>query len=144
MNRLAVARSRLDGVAGLPAVLDVAWDAFEAILAVLRHHTEDAGHAFAAFVFAAGAAADGRDWILHAPSLPPAAGAGAASGSEDVLAGQGWEHAAVVAAGVSEDLARRLAAAAVVAADPRDRASCAGAARCAERICELLGGARPS
>ena len=72
MNRIIRASERLTAAIDLPGVLDSAYDAFEDVLAVLRHHQEDDEAAFAAFMFAACAAANGRDWIAWAPALPPA------------------------------------------------------------------------
>ena len=143
MNRITASRARLDHAAGLPALLDAAYDAFEAILAVLRHHEERAGNAFPAFVLAAGAAASGRDWIAGAPSLPPAATPPQpAAAGDDLLTGHDWVHVAIEIAGISQALAGRLAAAGAEARDPEDRAACEQAAGYAARIRALLAGAR--
>lgn len=138
MNRITTARIRLDAAAGLPATLDAAYDAFESILAVLRHHQENAGHAFPAFVLAAAAAANGRDQVAGAPALsPPAAPPGAAG---DVPGPSGWAHAAAEAAALSHELVSRLLAAAGTAG-ARDQAACQHAAARAARIWSLLAGA---
>ena len=51
MNRIDWASERLTAAIDLPGVLDSAYDAFEDVLAVLRHHQEDDEAAFAAFMF---------------------------------------------------------------------------------------------
>src|SRR5258708_21849809 len=143
MNRITATRARLDHADDLPGVLDAAYDAFQDILAVLRHHQEHVGHAFPAFVLAAGAAATGRDWIARAPSLPRAATRPAAPvSSEDLLSDLHWVDVALHVARASRILASRLIASADGAAQPGDRASCEGAAGYAARIDERLGGAR--
>ncbi len=138
MNRLSSARTRLDSTPDLPSALDAAYCAFEAILAVLRHHQERSGPAFPAFVLAAGAAASGRDWITRAPSLPPAA-----PGQDEPLAGDGLltdrapDQVAAAAGELAHELATRLS---VMAghADQRDGTACLQAARYAARITVLL------
>ena len=71
MTSLHRARARLEHAVGLTAVMDAAYDAFENLLAVIREHEDPANGLFAAFMFAAASAANGRDAILFAPSLPP-------------------------------------------------------------------------
>ena len=56
----------------LPSLLAAAYETFEHILAALRSAEESAGAMLPAFVMAAAAAANGRDAILTAPSLPRA------------------------------------------------------------------------
>ncbi|HUY52575.1 MAG TPA: hypothetical protein VMV92_43885 [Streptosporangiaceae bacterium] len=138
MTSLSRARARLEHVTGLSAIMDAAYDAFEDLLAVIREHEDPASSLFAAFMFAAASAADGRDAILFAPSLPP-------TGNGDrltALAGAGaeisLEEVADAAAGLGHLLAGRLLEAGQAAADPGDRSACLGAARCAENICGLL------
>ncbi len=67
MNRITATRARLDRAIGLPSLLDVAYDAFEDILAIVRCHQERAEGSFAAFVLSAAAAGNGRDWLASAP-----------------------------------------------------------------------------
>lgn len=141
MNRIATARARLNAAIGLPAVLDAAYDAFEDILSVLRHHEERAGHAFPAFVLAAGAAANGRDWAGDAPSLPPATATSVPAGAGDLLSDRDWAGVATEVAALSQLLAVRLTEAAGNAISEADQAACQQAARHAARICELLAGA---
>src|SRR6266516_2518835 len=70
MDNIAAARSRLQRAVDLPAVLDAACDAFEDVLALLQDHQDPDDGMFIAFVMAATCAANGRDAVLFAPSLP--------------------------------------------------------------------------
>src|ERR1022692_1967030 len=90
MTWIIGAGDRLREASGLAAVLDAAYDAFEAMLPVIRACQDHAGSLFAAFGKSAASAADGRNAILLAPSLPsrclhesPASGADSYCG-EDV------------------------------------------------------------
>lgn len=141
MSRITIARTRLEAAAGLAATLDAAYDAFESILAVLRHHQDRCGPAFPAFVLAAAAAASGRDWIAEAVSLPPAAAPPRAHA--DPPAAGDWVNAAAEIAALGSALADRLELAAASADHPRDLAACRHSLSCAARISSLLAGARP-
>ena len=61
---------RVRAAADLPEVLESAWRAFECMLAEAEAHEDPATPLFPAFVLAATAAANGRDAVLLAPSLP--------------------------------------------------------------------------
>ena len=142
MSPITTARTRLETAAGLAPTLDAAYDSFESILAVLRHHQDRCGPAFPAFVLAAAAAANGRDWIAEAVSLPPAAAPHPAHAD---LPGTGdWVDAAAEIAALGRALADRLELAAASAAHPRDLAACRHALSYATRISSLLAGARPA
>jgi hypothetical protein len=112
------------------------------MLTVIRCHEERDDAAFAAFILSAAAAANGRDQVAAAPSLP----SGAAvirhtAETNGVMAEPGVTEVALALAGLSDLLASRLAAA-TAAAGPADREACLHAARHATRIGALLGGAR--
>jgi hypothetical protein len=146
MNRITAARTHVEHAENLPALLAAALAAFEDLLQVIRCHEERDDNAFAAFILSAGAAANGRDRIAAAPSLPPAAVVAFAArqtpATSGLLADATVTQVALAVAGLSDLLARRLAALAVTAADPGDQVSCTHAARHAARIRSLLGGAR--
>ena len=93
-------------------------------------------------MMAAASAADGRDAILFAPSLPPGEG-GTPTADDERPARDSAENIAAAAAGLSRLLAARLTEARKAAADPNDRAACADAVCCAETIRDLLGGSGP-
>ena len=74
MRQVTAAGNRFRQAHGLPAVLDAACDAFEAILTVIGDYedTTSTGAAIT-FLLVATQAANGRDALLFAPSLPPRA-----------------------------------------------------------------------
>lgn len=139
MDSISHARAQLDGARGLATTLDAALQGFEAILAVIRATQEDAGDAFAAFVLAAGAAADARDWLAAAPSLP------LFSDSVRTLplpmpTAQSIEQTAIVLVDLTASLTLRLTRAAKDAASPADEEACRQAAQQAAQITMLLRG----
>ena len=120
MASLHRARAQLEHAVGLPAVMDAASDAFENLLTVIREHEDPANGLFAAFMFAAASAANGRDAILFAPSLPPSRNADRPAPEEAEPEGAA-EDAADAAADLGHLLAGRLLEAGQAAADPGDR-----------------------
>src|SRR6516162_11625918 len=72
MTRLSTARNRLRQARDVPSALDAACNAFEDILAVIGSYEETATNTETAIVFllVATQAANGRDALLFAPSLP--------------------------------------------------------------------------
>jgi hypothetical protein len=143
MRQVTAARNRFRKAHGLPVVLDAACDAFEAILTVIGDYedTTSAGAAIT-FLLVATQAANGRDALLFAPSLPPRAlhpraAAGKPNGRESV------SDITSSVAGVSELLATGLARTATTITDGADRAACRDAAACAAQITDLLAGAGP-
>jgi hypothetical protein len=136
MSSLYLVRKRLDQASEVAAILDAAYDAFESTLSVLRAHEDPGDPMFGAVVMAAASAADGRDAVLSAPSLPPRA-LQAADAEEKHAA---VEPVADVLARLSELLAARLDDAGRIAPDPDDQAACQAAARWARDIHSLLSG----
>jgi hypothetical protein len=141
-------RERLETAEGVAAVLAAGYGAFEWMLAVLEGYEDPAGEMFAAVVMAGGAAADGRDAIAFAPSVPAVplwlpAGAGLVGPGEEACAGRSAQEAADAVAGVCGVLAGRLWAASFVALAAGDRAACAEAARYAAKVRWLLTGDGP-
>ena len=143
MRQVTTAGNRFRQAHGLPAVLDAACDVFEAILTVIGDYedtTSNGGEI--TFLLVATQAANGRDALLFAPSLPPRAlhpiaPAGGPNGPESVSVIKSS------VAGVSELLATGLARTATTITDGADRAACRDAATCAARITDLLAGAGP-
>ena len=72
MDTITAARARLEHATGLPAILDAAYDAFEDMLPAIEAQQDPGSAAFTAFVMSAASAANGRDAIAAAPSLPAA------------------------------------------------------------------------
>lgn len=142
MTSLHGTRAQLEHAVGLTAVMDAAYDAFEDLLAVIREHEDRANGLFATFMFAAASAANGRDAILFAPSLPPSRHANRPA-PEGAAPDRAVEDAADAAAGLGRLLAGRLLEAGQAASDPGDRAACLTAAQCAGEISGLLRGRAP-
>jgi hypothetical protein len=105
---------------------------------VIRAHENPASGMFAAFVMTAASAADGRDAVAFAPSLPPHPGTQPPGEGDGEPAEENDEASAESVAALSRLLAVRLTQAGASAPDPGDRAACADAARCAENIYGLL------
>jgi hypothetical protein len=139
MDQIESARVHLEQATGLPAVLDAAYDAFEQLLGALEEQEDRGGGAFAAFVMSATAAANGRDALAAAPSLPPAPSGDLAAAAAGSFRGLAVEDAAAVLARLSQLLSTRLADASGLSADLGDKVACAQAARHAASICSLLG-----
>src|SRR6266568_8301344 len=111
MTIIDTARQRLQEADGLAAVLDAAYAAFEGMVSVIHPVQDPASGLFTAFVMAAASAADGRNALALAPSLP----------GHPLLAGPAeqrpWpgappERVAEVVAGLSHLVAERLTQAA--------------------------------
>ena len=140
MDQIESARARVQQAVGLPAVLDAAYDAFEQMLAAITIQQDRGGGAFAAFVMSGTAAANGRDALAAATSLPPVSSGDLASMAAKASRDLPMEDAAAALASLSQLLSRRLTDASDHTADVGDRLACAQAARHAADICSLLGG----
>jgi hypothetical protein len=139
MTGMTGVRDRLEQADDLPALLEAAHQVFAVALTALRAREDPASVWFGGFVMAAASAADGRDALIFAPSMP--------AHRAHASAGTGADSSARTADAVAGDIASlcglaavRLAQAGSQAADPGDQAACVRAARCARRICELLAG----
>ena len=131
------AQQRLQEADGLAAVLDAAYAAFEEMVSVIHPVQDPARGLFAAFVMAAAAAADGRNTLALAPSLPVHPLLAAAAGQQS-WSGEPPERVAEVVTGLSHLVAERLTQAADSAPDTGDEVACRNAARNARDICGLL------
>ncbi|MFI5065314.1 MAG: hypothetical protein ACHP9Z_15260 [Streptosporangiales bacterium] len=145
MTQLTAVRDRLERADGLPALLEAAHQGFAVALAAMRAHEDPASEWFCGFVMAAAAAADGRDALLFAPSMPQRGSPGMRDLGTQPPAGRAVRDDP--AGSVAGDIAAlcglaavRLARAASHAPDPGDQDACARAARSARQICELLAG----
>ena len=141
MTRLTAAGDRFGQARDLAPVLDAACDAFEEILAVIGDY-EDASDALVVpLLLAATQAANGRDAVLFAPSLP-ARRLHQLRVGEELERGSAQDVIAAVA-GLCQLLASGLARTAAAVADGADRAACRDAARHARQIHALLTGSGP-
>jgi hypothetical protein len=130
-------RERLGAVDGLADTLAVSWDCFELMQALTDKHADQDPGMFAAFMFAAASATEGRDAIGLAPSLPSITGPSADHRERDP--GDPGKLADSLV-GLTSELGATLLRAARQASDPGDRRACEHAARQASRIGELLAG----
>jgi hypothetical protein len=140
MDTITAAGARLEHAARLPAILDAAYDAFEDMLPAIEAQQDPGSAAFTAFVMSGASAANGRDAIAAAPSLPAAARRVVTTTSTPATVTA--HQAAAALTGLSRVLVSRLNAAAGLSADAGDRTACASAAHHAAAICSLLEGAR--
>ena len=117
MAHISSARDRLEQASGLDGVLDATYEAFEAMLSVTTAHEDPGSGLFAAFVMAAASAADGRDAVASATSLPelplhrPPVG-------ETQLPGTSHSDTADAVAALSQLAAGRLEEVSMLARDP--------------------------
>jgi hypothetical protein len=137
MERMTAA---LESAGSLAALLDAAWDAFELIISASGDYADTDEGFFAALVYVLAAAADGRDAIITAPSLPARPPQSQPAGPGHPDPGRSALDVAASLASLSGVLADRLTSAAGPAGDPRDRAACVTGARHAREIHVLLAG----
>lgn len=137
MTRIDAAQQRLRQASGLAAILDAAYEAFEGMVSVIHPVQDPASGLFAALLMAAASAANGRNALALAPSLPghPLL---AVPAEQRPWPGEPPERVAEVVAGLSRLVADRLTQAAASAPDTGDRAACRHAAQSARDICGLL------
>ena len=137
MRSLTAAADRFRAAHGLPATLDAACDAFEQILTVIAGYERATSTGLAiTFLFAATQAANGRDAMLFAPSLPAVARHAPAPAGEQRE--QNARDIKTPIAVLAELLACGLGHTATTTESGADRAACHDAAACATRIHYLL------
>ena len=142
MTRIATTRDRVEQAQSLAAVLDAAHDAFESMLSVIRAHEDPDDGMFIPLVMAAASAADGRNAIVFAPSLPPRR-LHQRTAEEQIHEPGPVQAIASRLAALSELLATRLTEVVRSASDPGDRTACTDAARSARDIQALLTASNP-
>lgn len=128
-------RARLDGAGSLAETLATGWDAFELLRAATDGCADGADGLFAAFMTASASAANGRDLVGWAPSLPPGRAAGIGPRHEPL---HDPDEVADALAMLATALSARLSSAASQAAHTEDRSACEHAADEARRIRALL------
>lgn len=138
MTSPTAARRQLTAASGLSAVLNAAHAAFEFLLVAFRAGDDPDSSTFAVFVMSAALAADGRDAIAFAPSLPPVAMDGGSAAVAD-----GERASAIELADLCRDLVTSLERVHETASNPDDGASCRNAVTCARGIHVLLTGGDP-
>jgi len=136
MTRIDAAQAGVQQATELPAVLDASYAAFEAMLSVLHPAQDPASDLFTALVMAAAAAANGRNALALAPSLPRHPLLTAPPHDQPHPAKP--ERTAEAVASLSNLIAARLTHAAASAPNTADQDACTHAARSARDICGLL------
>jgi hypothetical protein len=128
-------QARLQDASGLGDTLAVSFDAFEAIRLAARSCVDRVPELFAAFMTTASAAADGREAITAAPSLPAGPGA---THPDLVASGDSVDDVVGVLAALGALLDTRLTRAGASAAIQADHVACREAAGAARRIHKLM------
>ena len=70
MSSIAAARRQVETAGSFEVLLDAAYAAFAEVMSAIYSDEDRAGESFAGLAFAAAAAAEGRDAVAGAPSLP--------------------------------------------------------------------------
>lgn len=135
MHEIGTMQARVEAAEGLAGTLAAGWDAFELLLVTCEQCEDRSDELFAAFSFAAAAAAEGRNILTDAPSLPPGPDAGT---SQAPFVEADLEKIADALASLGGVLSSRLSSAGRQARGTADQAPCRDAAREARRIHELL------
>ena len=141
MNLTLVIRQRLEGARDLAEILTAAHDAFDEILSAFDRYENGPGPFYAALIMAGPAAADGRNTIGMALSLPPPERDGPLP-PEPVNELSAQEVADAVA-GLAALAARTLRIAAAAVNSPADRSTCVQAAQYADEVRGLMTGTGP-
>ncbi len=136
LQEIAATETGLQQATTVTTILTASLTAFELIRHLARSHEDQIPDLFAAFSLSAGAAVEGREWLVLAGSSPTASTAANAT----VPPGTGPEEMADALAALSAVLADRLSRAAALATGPGDKAACAHAADAARNVHHLLAG----
>jgi hypothetical protein len=131
-------RDELEAAEGVPGVLDAGHAAFEDMLTVIECWEDPADRMFITYVTAGMIAANGRDAVLRAPSLPVHRSSSAAG--EELSHRETAEDDARELAALSTIIADRLSDAAGIAPALGDRIACEQAARSARNLHGLFTG----
>jgi hypothetical protein len=140
MDCLDTLRVRVQDAAGLPDLLDAAYDAFATLIPVIEDQQDPDSPWYDPFVMAAASAASGRFAIIEAPSFPAIA-------LTRPIPRPGLRPADQAAAEVialAQALASQLDEASLLADTAADRQACARATRHAQDLCACLGGEPPA
>lgn len=146
MTNESSVQGRLEQATNLGELLDAAYEAFEEMLSIIGSYHNNGRSFYAGLVMAAPPAANGRDAIAAAPSLPPASPSAPSRRGRRASTPPGTCAAAGAAAhvaAISTALADTLLQAAGLAGIADDREACYEGARYASEIHGLVGGNEP-
>jgi hypothetical protein len=136
LNEIYLSRERLGAAVDTSGVIGAGWEAFELLRSASRECASRDGELLAAFTLAAAAATKGRNILAGAPSIVQVQSAGGCAVPADADAA----GIAVCLAGLADEVASRLTAAASEASSAGDADACRRAFGEALSIRELLGG----
>jgi hypothetical protein len=135
----ADSRTRLRKARSTAEILDATYGAFTDMLGIIRRYEDGGGPFYAALVFAGAAAANGRDAMLFAPSMPPRS----LHEQIDTVVSGGSEAVAAELALLSQAVIGRLTEAAAIVDVERDRGACRDGVWFAREIHALVTGSGP-
>ena len=141
MNPTSLIRQRLEEARSLAEILSACYDAFGGMLSAFDHYENGRGTFYAALIMAGPAAADGRNTIGMAPSLPPTDRDGP-RWSEPAKEPNAQEVADSVAL-IATLVERKLRIAAAAATSVADRSACLQAAQYADEVRGFMTGQGP-
>lgn len=133
MTSLTDTQRRVDQASGLAEVLDAAYDAFEDMLTAIYGYHDRGGPFYPALIMASAGAANGRDAVAFAPSLPPPSWP-AQIATVPVPDPPAWQDLGASIASLSSLLSTRLRDVAAAAETAEDRRACLDAARYADEV----------
>ena len=133
MTSVTDTQRRVDQASGLAKVLDAAYDAFEDMLTAVYGYHDSGGPFYPALIMAAAGAANGRDAVAFAPSLPPMSRTLQAT-VVPAPDPPGWQDLGASIVSLSSSLSARLRDVAAAAETAEDRRACLDAARYAEEV----------
>jgi hypothetical protein len=139
MTKTADSRTRLQKAGSTAEILDATYGAFTDMLGMIRRYEEGGGAFYAALVFGAAAAANGRDAMLFAPSMPSRP----LRKQIDTIVSSGSEGVAAELALLSEIVIRRLTEVAANVVVEGDRRACRDGVWFAREIHALVTGTEP-
>jgi hypothetical protein len=140
MDCVDTLRLRVQDAAGLPALLDAAYDAFTTLIPVIEAQQDPASSWFGPFAMAGASAASGRIAVIEAPSFP----AIALTRPVPRPGPRPADQAAAQVITLAQVLAGQLDEASLLADTAADRRACARATRHAQDLCTRLGGEPPA
>jgi hypothetical protein len=141
MTPTSLIRQQLEDAHSVADILDASYDAFDEMLSAFDRYQRGCGPFYAALIMAGPAAADGRNTVGAAPSIPPP------ERDRPQPPAPATEPAAREVAESIADLAlltaRKLRTAAAAATCPADCSACIDAAQYADEVHALMTGKGP-
>ena len=141
MTPASLIRQQLEDAHSVADILNASYDAFDEMLSAFDRYQRGSGSFYAALIMAGPAAADGRNTVGMAPSIPPP-GRDRPQRPEPAAEPAAREVADSIA-DLAALTARKLRAAAAAATSPADFSACIDAAQYADEVHALMTGKGP-